>query len=236
MKQKPTPKTAWHTGMRQAAPQRPARHRLQFSRGNYTVWSVKSTQPNPRRRPAIVQTPATPAPRGDTRRRILDAAQDLAHCSGPGNLSLDAVAARAGVSKGGLLYHFPSKSRLMEALVEDFLSRFDAALRAEESTKRPDAAIRAYIAQFLTERKREVKPASGLLAALAEDPDMLAPVRRFERDFLTRIRANAADPQMATLAFLAIQGIRSMELLNTQVLTSDEEDALMGWLKTRLAP
>jgi AcrR family transcriptional regulator len=184
--------------------------------------------------------PETPAadsatPRGDTRRRILDAAQDLAHCTGPGNLSLEAVAARAGVSKGGLLYHFPSKNRLMEALVEDFLSRFDAALSSEEATGRPDAAIRAYIAQFQTERSHAAKPASGLLAALAEDPDMLAPVRRFERDFLTRIRANAADPQMATLAFLAIQGIRAMELLNTQVLDRAEEDALMGWLNTRLS-
>jgi AcrR family transcriptional regulator len=188
------------------------------------------------RRSAITQPVDPPAPRSDTRRRILDAAQDLAHCAGPGNLSLDAVAARAGVSKGGLLYHFPSKNRLMEALVEDYLHRFDAALSAEESTKRPDAAICAYIAQFLTERKHDAPPASGLLAALAEDPDMLAPIRRFERDFLTRIRANASDPQMATLAFLAIQGIRAMELLNTKVLDSREEDALMTWLKDRLAP
>lgn len=140
------------------------------------------------------------------------------------------------MSKGGLLYHFPSKNRLMEALVEDYLSRFDAALTAEEGTGRPDAAIRAYIAQFLTERKHDAPPPSGLLAALAEDPDMLAPVRRFERDFLTRIRANATDPQMATLAFLAIHGLRAMDLLNTRVLDRAEEDALTDWLKARLAP
>ena len=176
------------------------------------------------------------AKRADTRRRILDAAQDLAHCSGPGNLSLDAVAARAGVSKGGLLYHFPSKTRLMEALVEDYLIRFDAALRAEDGANRPDATIRAYLAQFLTERKHDAPPPSGLLAAMAQDPDMLAPVRRHERDFLTRIRANAADPQMATLAFLAIQGLRAMDLLNTRVLDRAEEDALIAWLRDRLAP
>lgn len=123
----------------------------------------------------------------------------------------------------------------MEALVEDFLSRFDAALSAEEKTGKPDAAIRAYVAQFTTERKCGTPPPSGLLAALAEDPGMLDPVRRYERDFLTRIRANATDPQMATLAFLAIQGIRTMELLNTQVLDRADEDALMGWLTRQLA-
>lgn len=177
----------------------------------------------------------SPAARGQTRRRILDAAQDLARTTGPGNLSLDAVAAAAGVSKGGLLYHFPSKSKLMEAVVEDFLSRFDAALSAEEKTGRPDAAIRAYIAQFRSERQCGTPPPSGLLAALVEDPGMLDPVRRFERDFLARIRANAADPDMATLAFMAIQGIRSMELLNTQVLDHNEENALLDWLTGRLS-
>ena len=122
----------------------------------------------------------------------------------------------------------------MEALVEDFLSHFDAALSAEEKTGRPDAAIRAYVAQFLSARKCGTPPPSGLLAALAEDPGMLDPVRRHERDFLNRIRANASDPQMATLAFLAIQGLRSMELLNTQVLDRADEAALMGWLMERL--
>lgn len=139
------------------------------------------------------------------------------------------------MSKGGLLYHFASKSKLMEAVVEDFLTRFDAALSAEEKTGRPNAAIRAYIAQFRAERVCGTPPPSGLLAALVEDPGMLAPIRRFERDFLARIRANADDPQMATLAFLAIQGIRSMELLSTNVIDSAQEDALMDWLATRMS-
>ncbi|MFN3824053.1 MAG: TetR/AcrR family transcriptional regulator [Pseudorhodobacter sp.] len=174
------------------------------------------------------------AARGDTRRRILDAAQSLAHCTGAGSLSLDAVAAKAGVSKGGLLYHFPSKNRLMQALVEDYLGKFDAALSAQESTGLPDAAIRAYIGHFQTERQHDKPPPSGLLAALAEDPDMLAPVRRHERGFLRRIRANATDPQMATLAFLAIHGLRAMDLLNTRVLDRDEESAVLDWLHDRL--
>ncbi len=183
---------------------------------------------------AISQHNENRAPRSDTRRRILDAAQAVAQSTGPGNLSLEAVAAKAGVSKGGLLYHFPSKSRLMEALVEDYLARFDAAISAEERTGQPDSAIRAYIDQFQSERQGGTPPPSGLLAALAEDPGMLTPVRRQESDFLARIRANASDPHMATLTFLAIQGIRGMELLNTQVLGHQEEELLLEWIKAHL--
>jgi AcrR family transcriptional regulator len=45
----------------------------------------------------------------DTRSQILDAAEAVVMCQGVRNLTLDAVAAHAGISKGGLLYHFRSK-------------------------------------------------------------------------------------------------------------------------------
>ena len=47
-----------------------------------------------------------PPRRGDTRKRLLDAAAAVVRRDGAGALTLDAVAAEAGVSKGGLLYHF----------------------------------------------------------------------------------------------------------------------------------
>jgi len=207
---------------------------LIFALRRYTVWSVKSTPLVILSRRSVIDQSADKTAKGDTRRRILDAAQELSRCSGTVHLSLDAVAAKAGVSKGGLLYHFPSKALLMEALVEDFLGRYDAALSAEERTGQPDSAIRAYLSQFRAERDRGKPASSGLLAALAEDPDMLAPVRRREADFLARIRATASDPELATLAFLAIHGIRAMELLNIKVLERADEDALLDTLAERL--
>jgi AcrR family transcriptional regulator len=52
----------------------------------------------------VVSKPETGA-----RERILEAAYTVAERSGAAALTLDAVAAEAKVSKGGLLYHFPSK-------------------------------------------------------------------------------------------------------------------------------
>ena len=62
--------------------------------------------------------------RTNAREKILAAAAAVARETGPGSVSLEAVAGRAGVSKGGLLYHFPSKARLMQALVEHYLAEF----------------------------------------------------------------------------------------------------------------
>ena len=48
---------------------------------------------------------------------ILDATETVVTRQGIANLTLDAVAAEARLSKGGLLHYFPSKDRLVEALV-----------------------------------------------------------------------------------------------------------------------
>src|SRR5205809_615370 len=51
--------------------------------------------------------------------KLLDAAEAVVVRQGIANLTLDAVAAEAGMSKGGLLHHFPTKDRLVEALVAE---------------------------------------------------------------------------------------------------------------------
>ena len=48
--------------------------------------------------------------------------------TGAGHLTLDAVAKCAGLSKGGLLYHFPSKDLLLEAMLTRFLSDIEAQI------------------------------------------------------------------------------------------------------------
>lgn len=53
-----------------------------------------------------------------TKQKLLDAATDIIMNQGVHQLTLDEVAKTAGVSKGGLLYHYPSKETLMTAMVE----------------------------------------------------------------------------------------------------------------------
>lgn len=50
-------------------------------------------------------------PPGSIRDRILDAVGELSMVLGASNFTLEQVAQAAGVSKGGLLYHFPRKKR-----------------------------------------------------------------------------------------------------------------------------
>ncbi|MEF2279887.1 TetR/AcrR family transcriptional regulator [Deinococcus sp. YIM 134068] len=86
-----------------------------------------------------------------TRAALLSAAATVLQAQGAG-LSLDAVAREAGVSKGGLLHHFPSREALLDALALDLLARFERRVEAlrerevAEHGERPGAWLRAYIA------------------------------------------------------------------------------------------
>ncbi|MGO4494123.1 TetR/AcrR family transcriptional regulator, partial [Arthrobacter sp. 2YAF22_2] len=58
------------------------------------------------------------------REAVLDAFESLLIAEGERAATLDAVARLAGVSKGGLLYHFPNK----EAMIAVLLERLDRLL------------------------------------------------------------------------------------------------------------
>lgn len=72
--------------------------------------------------------PSTSEP--STPDRILDALERLLTDSNASQVSISAVAAEAGVSKGGLLHHFPTKEAMLAALVRRLGERSDAQLSA----------------------------------------------------------------------------------------------------------
>lgn len=78
-----------------------------------------------------------------TRDRLLDAAEVLLVQSGPRALTLDAAAAAAAVSKGGLLYHFGTKDALVAGLLERLAHRAAADVAAMRAD--PDGPVAFYL-------------------------------------------------------------------------------------------
>ena len=78
-----------------------------------------------------------------TRDRILDAFESLLVGLGSRGATLDAVAEDAGVSKGGLLYHFPSRDDLVVGMLERL--REMGAKDAETMRSAPQGAVAYYV-------------------------------------------------------------------------------------------
>jgi AcrR family transcriptional regulator len=166
--------------------------------------------------------------RPSSRDKIVAAAVELAKEVGPGHVSLDAVAQRAGVSKGGLLYNFPSKNKLLEAIVAYHLDKFENALLEKmKKSSKEDSVIAACVDLFEMDCKEGLPPASGFLAALVENPDLMLPVREMSRRLVDRIRANASDESSALVVFMALEGLRCLPLLDIDILTDEERKLIV---------
>jgi AcrR family transcriptional regulator len=77
------------------------------------------------------------------REAVLDAFESLLIEEGERAATLDAVARRAGVSKGGLLYHFPNKEAMVSVLLERLDRLFAADLAAMSGA--PEGAAAYFI-------------------------------------------------------------------------------------------
>lgn len=62
--------------------------------------------------------PRLPGPRASHRQTLLDTVETLLMEEPGHRITLDEVAARAGITKSGLIYHFKSREALLVALVE----------------------------------------------------------------------------------------------------------------------
>jgi AcrR family transcriptional regulator len=136
--------------------------------------------------------------RADTRAKLLEAAGAVIRRDGAQAMTLDAVAAQAGVSKGGLLYHFASKRELLDGLVGRWLDEFQDDI---------DAAGPGFLSGYIKASDGAKAEEAGLLAALVADPDVLGAVRDRYAAWQDRVVKEGGDPVEATVARLAADGL-----------------------------
>ena len=184
---------------------------LRLRRGRHHAEARLARTHHPgRRRPQPRRHPFT---RRDTRTHLLDAAVAVIRRDGAQALTLDAVAAQAGVSKGGLLYHFKSKRQLLEAMVARWMTTREAEFDDDRARRRLRRLGFVRTSHLGGAGQEERAAETGLLAAIAADPALLATVRERYAIWQDRVEREGSDPVEATVARLAADGLWLAELL-----------------------
>lgn len=172
------------------------------------------------------------------RAAMIEAAERVARRDGPGAVTVDAVVKEAGISRGGLLYHFPSKLDLIRALLDQDVQHLRWLLIGDvEPTDRDDAQRTA--ANTPAERLRlyvdECSAAPGqrdyaaLAAALAEDPSVAEPWATLQRD-LDQLDTEQSGPGdvRTIVARLALDGLWLSNLVDPDRFTPEQMDRILG--------
>lgn len=161
--------------------------------------------------------------------QILDAAETVLLNSGVHSFTLDAVAVEAGISKGGLVYRFPSKDHLIQTLLQRELTRFSQ--QAEQQSLRygdiPGADMLGHITAIGQETDETASRAIGLLTALVHAPAMLAPVQAFYRSQLARLAQATPLTKRLRIAFLAAEGAFLLHGTGFAAISREEQQSML---------
>jgi len=165
-----------------------------------------------------------------SRDAILDAANALVRELGVSRMTLDAVAARAGLSKGGLLYNFPSKDALVRGMIERFVETLNAPSEGKVAERIAD--IRLAKIENLPDKNRA---SHSMLAAIAENPSLLEPIREAHAKLWAEIKLSGEDADKALTTWLAVEGLCFFEMFATSPLSDEERAAVIAKLRAMAA-
>ena len=195
--------------------------------------------------------------RTDTRDRILDAATDLFGVRGVDAVSLDVIASEVGVAKQTLLYWFPSKDDLVQAVLARTAAQLgvviEAAIRSttDDPLDRIEAVVRAVFRPAVRRPAllgliREVSRLSPTLGERfsAELRPLVDRAVKYLRAEMDRGRLRRADPRLiAALCYATVTGIATEpEALRAVGWQADTVDLrrlrseLLAFLRSALAP
>lgn len=150
---------------------------------------------------------------------------------GASAITIDAIARQAGVSKGGVLHYFSTKSAVLEALVSAAMATFESEVDrlASLDARGPGAWTRAYLKTSAGEG--EVGGHAGYAVAWANEPSLLALVQARYQKWRERLFEDGLDPAVANLVAFAADGVWQADGLGLAPLRGPIRMALLERLE-----
>ena len=185
--------------------------------------------------------------KSDVRDGILQAARRFVQKSGVSRLTLETVAAEACMSKGGLLYHFPSKDALLRGLISSIQERFKVRVMEEFNAdllkERAGRLHRAWIRGFRREITCDENGVAGMdaadasvMVALATDPAMMDFLRCQWKSWLWLSRQDGLSVLTCHVLRFVLDGFKSNLTMGWRMPPGEELDGLFEWMLAQATP
>ena len=173
--------------------------------------------------------------------RMLDAAEAVVVRQGIANLTLEAVAAEAKMSKGGLLHHFPTKDRLVEGLVTRCAEQWRAGTletydRTPEGPGRMARSLLSHLRDAPAWTEQCQQSSSAAFAALAQNPRLIEPMRAVYSELRTRLADDGLPPGVGETVLVAMDGLWLNRVLGLAPVDAQRLDRIRRTLETLVTP
>ena len=142
------------------------------------------------------------------RETLLDAAEAVVFREGAGQFTIDAVAAEAGVSKGGVLYAFSTKDALIDALFERVFASFDESIESfiNEAGDSPENRVKAHVLANQGAKEPVAGRMTALIINFMRSPEYRQEAAEYYNDLLQGLDVSTPRGRRTRLALLACEG------------------------------
>ncbi len=145
--------------------------------------------------------------------QLIDSAEEVVTRDGVSRLTLEAVAREAGLSKSGLLHHFPSKEALIDAMVERTVLRWKQSLEqaSADQPAGPHRTARGLLQCCLGDvtawNEQLHRSSTAVLAVLVHCPGKSTALHRFYRSLHSQMEIEGRGSPFGDLVLAVIDGI-----------------------------
>lgn len=171
----------------------------------------------------------------NSREAILDAAQRVAVEKGAAKVSLDSVAREAGLTKGGVLYNFPSKEALITGMLERLIGSYQPIVDSHQElfAGQPNPTLQSTLKIVRDHNHADRNISMAILAAAAQNLALLQPIREEIAGRFNQLCSETDNPDMAALLWAASEGLMLMDMLKILPFDAARKETLLDCLAER---
>ncbi len=149
----------------------------------------------------------------DTPTRILDAVMELILDGGLPAVTQSGVCRRAGISKGGLVHHYPTKEAMVDAFLQragqDYLDLVESAMgnRVAGSGKRAAAYIDLFLGDSASTDCNANRDCAAAMVAIVQGSGCQSEISGFYQRLIRMLRDDGVSLDLAELIITSVDGV-----------------------------
>lgn len=167
-----------------------------------------------------------------TKYKILQSAAQVINRLGAASMTMEAVAKEAGISKGGLLYHFPYKEELFRGMNDYLMSEYIRKVKesAAKDSVEKGKWLRAYLNETINQLNKDHEMTVAFFSAAAAEPSYFSSMKNQMKELEELIKKDQIDPLVGAMIKLAVDGIYYNEVFNQSSASKKEKKEVISFL------
>jgi AcrR family transcriptional regulator len=165
----------------------------------------------------------------NAREKLMRAMLDIVGDEGAAALTYDSLVARSGLTRGGVMYHFPSKESMLQGLVEHYMQQELGKVQArwESYGKTVDGLLRAELECAREADQNDQHVSVSLLPVILQSPAMMANIRHVVEGRYTQLDEATAGFEQAAIALLVIDAFEMSKAFGFNLMPEHKRQAIL---------